>query len=45
MAIFKNATNTPKQIFINLITTFPIIENENSIGLIQQTLTLDDFFE
>jgi len=44
-AIFKAKTKTNKQLFINLITTFSIIPNEHSIGLIDEVLTLDSLFE
>ena len=44
-AIFKNSTNTRKQVFINLLTTFPLIPNEHSIGLIDQAMTMDVFFQ
>ena len=43
-SIFRNATNTKKQIFWTLITTFGIQENEHSLGLIDSTITLDDLF-
>ncbi|MEZ4886448.1 MAG: ATP-binding protein [Chitinophagales bacterium] len=45
MAIFKAVTQTSKQIFVNLITTFGLLHNEHSIGLIDQILTLDDLFD
>ena len=45
VAIFKALTNTPKQIFVTLITTFPLLPNQHSIGLIHQNLTMDVLFE
>jgi hypothetical protein len=44
-AIFKAVTQTSKQIFVNLITTFGLLHNEHWIGLIDQILTLDDLFD
>ena len=44
VAIFQHLTKTNKQIFINLITTFGLTENEHSGDLIDQVLTLDDLF-
>ncbi|MFK7979120.1 MAG: ATP-binding protein [Saprospiraceae bacterium] len=43
-AIFKQVTNTKKQIFICLITTYGLNENKHSAGLIDNILTMDDLF-
>lgn len=43
-SIFKHVTKTKKQIFVTLLTTFGIHQNKNSIGLIDQVLTVDDLF-
>lgn len=43
-AIFKENTKTRKQLFWALITTFGLQENEHSIGLIDQVLTIEDLF-
>ncbi|MEN0048509.1 MAG: ATP-binding protein [Bacteroidota bacterium] len=45
LGIFQQATKTRKQVFINLISSFPLIPNKHSIGLIDKALTLDDLFE
>jgi len=45
IAAFKAHTNTKKQVFATLLTTFPIHSNENSLGLIDQALTMDVLFE
>jgi uncharacterized protein len=45
IAVFKSLTNTRKQIFATLLTTFPMLANEHSIGLIDQSLTMDVLFE
>lgn len=42
--IFRQETKTNKQLFITLITTAGIQANENSIGLIDQQVKLDDLF-
>ncbi|MBC7511216.1 MAG: ATP-binding protein [Ferruginibacter sp.] len=42
--IFKTETRTRKQLFITLITTTGLQQNEHSLGLIDQQLRLDDLF-
>jgi hypothetical protein len=42
--IFSEETNTRKHLFITLITTAGIQPNENSIGLVDQFLNLDQLF-
>jgi uncharacterized protein len=42
--IFEETTKTRKHLFLTLISTFGITHNEHSLGLIDQTLTLDDLF-
>ena len=44
-SIFRSATQTKKQLNWVLLTTFGIIQNQHSLGLIQKTLSLDDLFE
>ncbi len=43
--IFEETTKTRKHLFLTMITTFGMIENEHSLGLIDQTLTMNDLFE
>lgn len=43
--IFEETTKTKKHLFLTMITTFGITENQHSIGLIDQTLTMNDLFE
>ena len=45
IAYFKAATQTKKQIFLTLISPFPLISNEHSVGLVDVSLTMDAFFE
>lgn len=45
MAIFQAITQTRKQLFITLATTFGILPNKHSTGFIEQVVTLDDLFE
>lgn len=45
MGIFKANTQTRKQLFWTLLTTFGLEANEHSIGLIDQVLTMDILFE
>lgn len=42
---FKSLSKTRKQIFFTLITTFGIQENKHSLGLVDETLTIEDLFE
>ena len=42
--IFKEVSKTQKQLFIVLITTFGLIPNKHSIGLVDQVVTMDDLF-
>jgi len=42
--IFKTETNTRKQLFITLITTRGLQQNEHSLGLVDQQLNLDHLF-
>lgn len=42
--LFQEITNTKKQLFWVLITTFGLKHNEHSLGLITNTLTIDDLF-
>lgn len=42
---FSKITQTRKQLFLTLITTFGLKVNEHSLGLVDQTLTLEDLFE
>ena len=44
ISVFKRATNTRKQVFLTMITTFGIKENKNSLGLVDVSLTMDDLF-
>jgi hypothetical protein len=41
---FRQHTATKKTIFLTLITPFGVHKNEHSIGLVDQELTLEDFF-
>ena len=43
-SIFKFITKTKKQVFVTLITTFGIHQNKNTIGLIDNVLTVDALF-
>jgi uncharacterized protein len=45
LALFRAAAQTNKQIFITLIAPFSIIPNPQSIGLIDNALGMDIFFE
>jgi hypothetical protein len=42
--VFRQQTKTTKTIFLTLITPFGMHKNEYSIGLVDQELTLEDFF-
>lgn len=44
-AIFKSATATNKQVFVTLLTTFPLQPNPHSIGVVDNTLDMDCLFQ
>lgn len=44
VALFRAYSKTRKQLFLSLIATFGIIQNQHSLGLIDSVLTLDDLF-
>lgn len=44
MAAFKEATRTSKQVFLTMITTFGVKQNQYSLGLVDASLTMDDLF-
>jgi uncharacterized protein len=44
ITIFKETTQTHKQVFLNLLTTFGLKQNEHSLGLIDKALTMDALF-
>ncbi len=44
-AIFKTETGTNKQVFLVLLTTFPIIPNEHSLGAVDMALDMNCLFE
>lgn len=44
IAVFKARTKSKKQIFLNILTTFPVIENQSSLGLVDQYFTMDVLF-
>jgi uncharacterized protein len=45
VGIFKQLTGTRKQIFLNLLSIYGLKPNENSIGLINNSLEVDVLFE
>ncbi|MEO0007807.1 MAG: hypothetical protein RJA20_2003 [Bacteroidota bacterium] len=45
MAIFRESTHTRKQLFLTMITTFGLKENQYASGLVDASLTMDDLFE
>ncbi len=45
ITLFEAYSKTNKQIFISLLTSFGLMENQHSLGLIHHNLTIDDLFE
>ena len=45
IATFKEATQTRKQVFLTMITTFGVKQNTHSLGLVDAAVTMDDLFE
>ena len=44
LSVFREATRTRKQLFLILIATFGLKENQHSLGLIAQSLSIEDLF-
>jgi uncharacterized protein len=44
MRVFRDTTQTRKHLFLTLVTTFGLIHNEYSVGLVDQVLTVDALF-
>jgi len=45
VGIFKQETGTRKTVFLTMITTWGLIQNMHSTGLVQNELTMDDLFK
>ena len=45
IGVFKNETKTRKSVFLTMITTFGIKQNMHSLGLIQNSITMNDLFD
>lgn len=43
-SIFRHLTGTKKQIFVVLITTFGLLKNKHSLGLVDNVLDMNDLF-
>jgi uncharacterized protein len=44
VAIFKAISGTNKQVFVTLVTAFPMVLNEHSIGLVDSVIDMDALF-
>jgi uncharacterized protein len=44
IALFKHYSTTKKQVFLTFISTFGLVQNEHSLGLVDKELTLDSLF-
>jgi len=44
LTAFRTETSTRKTVFLAMITTFGLQQNENSIGLVQNSLDMNDLF-
>jgi AAA+ ATPase superfamily predicted ATPase len=44
VAVFKTQTKTRKTLFVTMVTTFGMVENANSIKLVQNKITMDSLF-
>ncbi|MBL7794041.1 MAG: ATP-binding protein [Saprospiraceae bacterium] len=44
IATFRETTHTRKQVFLTMITTFGVKNNQHSSGLVDAELTMDDLF-
>ncbi len=44
VGVFRRTSGTKKQVFLVLVTTFGLVKNQQSIGLIDKVVVLDDLF-
>jgi hypothetical protein len=44
IAVFKNATQTKKSVFLTMVSTYGTQMNEHSLELVQNDITIDAFF-
>jgi hypothetical protein len=44
ISAFRTATQTRKSVFLTMITTFGLEENDYSIGFVQNSVTMNDLF-
>ncbi len=44
IAAFKSATKTRKQVFLTMITTFGVKQNQHSLGLVDASVTMDELY-
>jgi predicted transcriptional regulator len=45
ISAFKTETKTKKAVFLTMITTFGLVQNEYALNLVQNQLTMDELFE
>jgi uncharacterized protein len=45
IGIFRDETKTRKSVFLTMITTFGIKQNMHSLGLIQNSITMNELFD
>jgi uncharacterized protein len=43
--IFKQTTQTKKHLFLAMVTTYGVVDTDNSVGLIDQNITLGNLFQ
>lgn len=44
ISMFKTSPQTKKNIFLTMITTFGVKENQYSLELVENSVTMDDLF-
>jgi hypothetical protein len=44
-AIFKSSTNSNKQVFVTLLSSFALSPNENSLSVLDNALDMNSLFE
>ncbi len=44
MGVFRRTSATKKQVFLVLVTTFGLVKNQQSIGLVDKVIVMDDLF-
>lgn len=45
IGVFRQETSTRKSVFLSMITTYGVLENQHSLGLVQNDIKMDSLFQ